>query len=63
MKFSAPSPAMSVEPDAEGHKQNRNENNSITKISRLGKIPTVDPVSGDFRPQDGFLSFEKVAKK
>ena len=26
-------------------------------------MPTVDPVSGDFRPQDGFLSFEKVAKK
>ena len=35
----------------------------ITKISRLGEIPTVDPVSGDFRPQDDSLSFEKVAKK
>ena len=29
----------------------------------FGKNPTVDPVSGDFRPQDGFLSSEKVAKK
>ena len=35
----------------------------ITKISRLGEIPTVDPVSGDFRPQDVFCLFEKVAKK
>ena len=33
------------------------------KISRLGEIPTVYPVCGDCRPQDGFLSFEKVAKK
>ena len=29
--------------------------NGITKISRLGEIPTVDPVSGVCRPQDGFL--------
>ena len=36
---------------------------NITNISRLREIPTVDPVSGDFRPQDGFLSFEKVRKK
>ena len=35
----------------------------ITKISCLGEIPTVDPVSGVFRPQYGFLSFEKVTKK
>ena len=36
---------------------------TLRKSLAWEKIPTVDPLSRDFRPQDGFLSFEKVAKK
>ena len=35
---------------------------SITKISRLREIPTVDPVSGGFQPQDDFYFIFRLRK-